>query len=470
MQYDVVIGLEVHAELDTKSKCFCSCANSYGDKPNTNICPICVGLPGALPILNKQAFEYTIIAGLATNCKINDVAIFERKNYFYPDLSKAYQISQLEKPICINGHINLKNGKTIRINRIHLEEDAGKLIHEGSNTLVDYNRGGVPLIELVTEPDLSSADECIEFLTTLRGLYIYSGIAKCLIEEGGMRADVNISLKPKGSEKFGTRTEMKNIMGFKSIQRAINYEIERQKELLDEGKQVVQATLKWDDEKGENFVLRTKENSEDYRYFQDPDLPVVKIPNSLVEKISKNMPPLPHELKEKFTKEYLLSEYDADVIISNIDICKMFTRLITKFNKPKVVSNWLTTEVMARIKDNDDKSIKISDENLLYIMQAVDNGKIQRLSAKDLLSKVWGNDLNAETTAKNMNIIVDISNDDILKVIEEVISGNPNVINQYLQSSDSKVLNFLVGLVMRQTKGKANAQFVMETIKKKLGE
>ena len=322
MQYDVIIGLEVHAELRTQTKCFCSCKNEYGSTPNSNCCPVCVGLPGALPILNKKAVEQTIRAGLALGFDINNTAIFERKNYFYPDLSKAYQISQLEKPICINGSLRVGE-KDIPINRIHLEEDAGKLVHVGNTSLVDYNRGGVPLIELVTdalkEPHMETADEAIEFLTKLRQIYIYAGVADCEMEKGQMRADVNISLRPKGSKEFGTKVEMKNIMGFKSIHRAITYEIARQKDILDDGGVIEQETRKWDNDKGESFTLRTKENSEDYRYFPDPDLLAVNISDEEIKKIKDTMPMLPHEMKKKYLEEYGLNEYDTDVILAEKD-------------------------------------------------------------------------------------------------------------------------------------------------------
>ncbi len=469
MQYDVIIGLEVHAELKTQTKCFCSCKNIFGGTPNSNCCPVCVGLPGALPILNKKAVEQTIRAGLALGFEINNTAIFERKNYFYPDLSKAYQISQLEKPICINGHLRVGE-KDIPINRIHLEEDAGKLVHEGGITMIDYNRGGVPLIELVTdalkEPHMETADEAIEFLTKLRQVYIYAGVADCEVQKGQMRADINISLRPKGSDKFGTKVEMKNIMGFKSVYRAINYEIQRQKDILDDGGEVLQETRKWDDEKGESFTLRTKENSEDYRYFPDPDLLAVNISEEDVEKIRNSMPLLPEQIKEKYINEYGLTEQDTDIILADKEVSDFYAECIKEYAQPKSVANWFTTEILARIKGGN--QIEISKGNLIWIIKAVDERKLQRNLAKELLSNIWGTNLIAEEEAKAKGMMSDISSDFVQELIDKVLSEKADVVAQYKAENDPKILNFLVGQIMKETKGKANAQEVMEKIKEKL--
>ena len=471
MQYDVIIGLEVHAELKTKSKCFCSCKNEYGSSPNSNCCPVCVGLPGALPILNKYAVEQTIKAGLALGFEINKTAIFERKNYFYPDLAKAYQISQLEKPICINGHLKVFD-KQIPINRIHLEEDAGKLVHEGKETFVDYNRGGVPLIELVTdalkEPHMETADEAIEFLTKLRQIYIYGGIADCELEKGQMRADVNISLKPKGSDKFGTKVEMKNLMGFKSIHSAINYEIARQKEILDDGGVVEQETRKWDFDKGESYTMRTKENAEDYRYFPDPDLLAVNITDEDIERIRKQLPPLPDEIKEKYITQYGLSEYDTDVILADKKIADFYEDCLAFYPKPKSVANWFTTEILARIKGG--AGLGISKENLVWIIRAVDDKKIQRLTAKEFLADIWGKNVDAEAEAKKRGIMADLSSDFVFSILDKVLQEKNAVVEQYKNERDEKILNFLVGQVMKETKGKANAQEVKEKLKEKLSD
>lgn len=469
MQYDVVIGLEVHAELKTNTKCFCSCKNEYGDTPNSNCCPVCVGLPGALPILNKKAVEQTIKAGLALGFEINRETIFERKNYFYPDLAKAYQISQLEKPICINGSLKVGE-KNIPINRIHLEEDAGKLIHLGGQTLVDYNRGGVPLIELVTdalkEPHIETADEAIEFLTKLRQIYIYAGISDCEMGKGQMRADVNISLKPKGSKEFGTKVEMKNIMGFRSIHRAIEYEIARQKDILDDGGIIEQETRKWDFEKLESFTLRTKENAEDYRYFPDPDLLAVKISEQDIERIRKSIPMLPDEIKKLYMEEYGLSKYDTDVILAEKNVADFYKSCLDLYFAPKSVANWFTTEILAITRSGD--PILISEENFVWIIKAVDERKIQRNAGKELLKFVWGTNLNAEEEAKKQGIMADLSNDFVLEILDKVLKEKADVVEQYKREHDPKILNFLVGQVMRETKGKASAADVMEKLKEKV--
>jgi len=469
MQYDVVIGLEVHAELKTNSKCFCSCKNESLNTPNTNCCPVCVGLPGALPTLNKKAVELTIKAGLALGCKINKTAIFERKNYFYPDLSKAYQISQLEKPICIDGSLEVK-GKKIRINRIHLEEDAGKLIHStDGTTLIDYNRAGIPLMELVTEPDLTSVEDVVEFLTALRQIYIYSGVADCFIEKGQMRADVNISLKPKGSSKLGTRTEMKNLTGFRAIARAVKYEIERQKDLLDAGEQIQQETLKWNDDKGENYTLRTKEDSQDYRYFPEPDLLAVDIDEEFIKKTKQLMPKLPNELKHIYINDYMLSEYDTDVLLQFKHVNDFFLKCVNIYNKPKTVANWIITDIMAKIKtDSGASSILISPKNMCYLMKNVDEKKINKINAKKIMNLIWNTDKSAEDETKRLNYIIDMSDELVDNLINSIFTNFAHVVDQYKAEEDPKIINYLVGQVMREAKGKANASEVMEKIKNKL--
>ena len=360
--YDIVIGLEVHAELNTNTKVFCSCPNHFGSETNTNCCPVCIGLPGALPILNKKAVELTIKAGLCMGCEINDIAVFERKNYFYPDLSKAYQISQLVRPICIGGGVMLDSGKFIRLNRIHLEEDAGKLIHKNSSvgTLIDYNRGGVPLIEMVSEPDISSASEAVEYLNKLRNNLIYAKIAECKMEQGGMRCDVNLSIKKKGSTELGTRTEMKNLNSFRSVERAIEFETNRQIELIESGGRVRQETRKWDDEKGESFAMRSKETANDYRYFPDPDLLSVKIERALVAKLKSDLPKLPLERKKTYTEQYGLTDYDADILLSNREISDFFDEALNYYKNPKILANWIMTEVLKHIKADEEFCMPIS--------------------------------------------------------------------------------------------------------------
>ena len=354
--YDVVIGLEIHAELNTKTKVFCSCKNQFGDEPNTNTCPVCTGMPGALPILNRHAVELAIKSGLSFGCAISPYSVFERKNYFYPDLSKAYQISQLVYPLCVGGKIVLDSGKTIRLNRIHLEEDAGKLTHisKAVGTLVDYNRGGTPLIEMVTEPDISSADEAVEFLKKVREALVFEGIANCKMEEGGMRCDVNLSLKPKGSKEYGTRTEMKNLNSFKSVQRAIEYEAKRQAEILSTGGVIVQETRKWDDDKGKSSAMRTKEQAQDYRYFPDPDLLPLEISKEDVEAIAKEMVMLPADRRNMYVEKFGLPEYDAQILTSTKYISDYFEKCVSYFDAPKKISNWIMVDLLKLVKEQDE--------------------------------------------------------------------------------------------------------------------
>ena len=466
--FDIVIGLEVHAELKTNSKVFCTCKNQFGSTPNTNCCPVCVGLPGALPVLNKKAVELVIKAGLTIDSEINDLAVFERKNYFYPDLAKAYQISQLVRPICVGGHIDLKD-KRVRVNRIHLEEDAGKLVHlsQAIGTLIDYNRGGVPLMELVTEPDISSADEAVEFLTKLRQRLIFADVAECKMEQGGMRCDVNVSVKPKGSNILGERTEMKNLNSFKSVYRAINYEANRQIEILKNGGKIVQETRKWDDNHEKSVSMRKKETSQDYRYFPDPDMLAVEISREDVEKVRKTMPLMPEELREKYTQEYHLSEYDADVITRDRDIIKFFEDTIKLYNNPKIVANWLLTDILSKIKDEDNAEIKISAENLAKILTLLEQSKISRTVAKDIFAKVWEENANVDELAKEMGGNVD--EDSLKTLIANIISNNQKAVEDYHTSdTPEKVFRWFVGQVMKETKGKANAVIAEKIIKELL--
>lgn len=466
--FDIVIGLEVHAELKTNSKVFCSCKNQFGSSPNTNCCPVCVGLPGALPVLNKKAVQLVIKAGLTIDSEINDLAIFERKNYFYPDLAKAYQISQLVRPICIGGHIDLKD-KRIRINRIHLEEDAGKLVHstQAIGTLIDYNRGGVPLMELVTEPDISSADEAVEFLTKLRQRLIFADVANCKMEQGGMRCDVNISVKPKGSSVLGQRTEMKNLNSFKSVYRAINYEANRQIEVIRNGGKIVQETRKWDDNHEKSVSMRKKETSQDYRYFPDPDMLAVEISREDVENIRKTMPLMPEELKKKYIEEYKLTEYDADIITKDRDIIKYFEDTIKLYNNPKVVANWLLTDILSKIKDEENAEIKISPKDLAKILTLLEQSKISRTVAKDIFAKVWEENADVDSLAKEMGGSVD--EESLKTIIANILATNPKAVEDYHTSdTPEKVFRWFVGQVMKETKGKANAPMAEKIIKELL--
>ena len=468
--YDIVIGLEVHSELKTNSKVFCSCANSFGGEPNTHCCPVCVGLPGALPILNKKAVELVIKAGLTMDCEINDLAVFERKNYFYPDLAKAYQISQLVRPICIGGHIDLKD-KKVRLNRIHLEEDAGKLVHSTAaiGTLIDYNRGGVPLMELVTEPDISSADEAVEFLTKLRQKLIYAGVAECKMEQGGMRCDVNVSVKKKGSSEFGQRTEMKNLNSFKSVHRAIEYEAKRQIEVLENGGQIVQETRKWDDNHGKSVTMRKKETSSDYRYFPDPDMLAVEIPREDVERIRSTLPLMPDQLKAKFMGEYGLSEYESDILTKDKVLSDYFLETLKHFDNPKEVTNWILTEILNRVKDEESFDIKITPCDLGKLLSLVAEKKVTRTNAKEMLTRIWEN--GEKITALEKEYGGNVDGDALKALVERIVSSNPKAVEDYrISDTPEKVFRWFTGQVMKETKGKANASKAEEFIRELLNK
>lgn len=468
--YDIVIGLEIHAELKTNTKVFCSCRNSFGADPNTNVCPVCIGLPGTLPVINKKAVELTVKAGLCMGCDISPVAVFERKNYFYPDLCKAYQISQLQKPICLGGGIQLDSGKFIRLNRIHLEEDAGKLIHVNAavGTLIDYNRGGVPLIEIVTEPDISSADEAVEFLAKLKSNLVFGKIADCRMEQGGMRCDVNLSIKPKGATKFGTRTEMKNLNSFKMVHRAIEYEAQRQIEVIEEGGTIRQQTRKWDDNRGKSMTMRSKEEAQDYRYFPDPDILSIKIGKEVVDHIKSEIPRLAPERRVQYV-ELGLPEYDAKILTSEYFISEYFEECLKGYNNPKTVSNWVMTEVLRKLKErpSEDLNDVISSKNLVDIMQMVESKEITRVNGKELFELVAFTDKDARATAKEQGMIVVFDADSLTKTIDEVFEQNAKAVPDY-KDEPEKVMNFFIGQTMRATKGTAKIDFIKPIIIERL--
>lgn len=467
--YEVTIGLEVHAELKTNTKCFCSCKNEFGGEPNTHCCPVCVGMPGALPVINKKAVELTIKAGLCMGCDINDIAVFERKNYFYPDLSKAYQISQLVRPICLHGGVKLDSGKFIRLNRIHLEEDAGKLVHKSETvgTLIDYNRGGVPLIEMVSEPDMSSPGEALEFLGKLRENLIYADIAECKMQEGGMRCDVNVSIREKGQKEYGTKVEMKNINSFKAVERAIKFEVERQKDILENGGTVRQETRRWDDVLGESSSMRSKEDSKDYRYFPDPDILAIEIPRENVEKIRKELPLLPAERKEKYMGEFGLSLYDTNLLLSEKVYSNFFDECVKLYNKPKSIVNWIQSQVLSLIKDEEEKEIKISASNLTKIIEMLEKKEISQQDSRTLFAKCWDEDIDAKEFAKSSGMLSTLSENELEKIMDEVISENPKACEDFKTTPD-KVMPFFIGQVMKKTKGKANSEVVRKYFTEKL--
>lgn len=470
MKYDVVIGLEIHAELKTNTKVFCSCKNEFGAKPNSNTCPVCTGMPGALPIINRKAVELCMKAGMCFGCNISEYAVMERKNYFYPDLSKAYQISQMVYPICVGGSIELESGKKVRLNRIHLEEDAGKLTHisKSIGSLVDYNRGGTPLIEIVTEPDFTSAEEVDEFLKKIRESLVFADIADCKMEEGGMRCDVNLSLKEAGSSILGTRTEMKNLNSFKSVVRAIEYEIKRQAEVLDAGEKVVQETRKWDDAKGKNMTMRSKEEAQDYRYFPDPDILPISISKDTMSKIKDSMPMLPKERRTLYVEKYGLPEYDAQILTTSKYVSDYFEKCVSLLDAPKRISNWIMVDLLKLVKEQEEFIFPIKAEDLVEIIRMVEEKLINKNVALQLMEKVIETGENPNALADKMGLLVIITEEQILELLQRLKSENAKVAEDYANTPE-KVVGFIVGYVMKNTGGKANSQLVKELITKVFG-
>lgn len=474
MEFETVLGLEVHCELSTKTKIFCSCSTEFGGEPNTHVCEVCTGMPGSLPVLNHQVVEYAIRTGLATNCQITQYNKFDRKNYFYPDLPKAYQVSQLYFPICQNGHIDIEvNGvkKSIRIKEIHMEEDAGKLIHDPWDdcTLVDYNRCGVPLLEIVSEPDFSNGEEVIAYLTKLKAILQYIDVSDCKMEQGSLRADVNLSVKPVGSTELGTRTEMKNINSFKAIARAIEGERARQIELIKEGKKVVQETRRWDDNKGSSFAMRSKENAQDYRYFPEPDLVPIEISSEWIDQVKKSLPELPAEKKARYLKEYALPEYDVDIITGSKALVKIFEEANSVCNNAKEVSNWIMGEVLRMASDTstDPEDISFDPKNLGKLILLVKNSVINRNTAKTVFEKMFAENVEPEQYVKENNLQMVSDDGAVRSVIISVIEANPKSIEEF-KAGNEKVTKFLMGQSMKQLKGKADPALVNKIIAEEL--
>ena len=464
--YEVVIGLEVHAELSTKTKIFCSCPTKFGAAPNTQTCPICMGMPGTLPVLNEKVVEYAVKAGLATNCEISMDSKNDRKNYFYPDLPKAYQISQYDKPLCEHGYveINTKEGKKkIRITRIHIEEDAGKLNHDefAGGSLVDLNRAGVPLIEIVSEPDLRSTEEVEEYLKKLKSILEYIEVSDCKMQEGSFRADVNVSVRKKGDTKLGTRTEMKNMNSFRSITRAIEYEIDRQIDVIEDGGKVEQETLRWDDVSGKTFSMRDKEDAQDYRYFPDPDLVAIKLSEEYIENIKKGLPELPESRKERYLKEYNLSEKDANIITASKYLSDLFEGAIKVCNNPKAVNNWIISDISRILNETEMEPIEIPfDSNQLgKLVILIDKGTISSSIGKKVLEELFENPRDPEEIIKEKGWIQISDEGAIKEVVLKVLEANPQSVADYKGGKD-KALGFLVGQAMKETKGKANPKML----------
>lgn len=471
-QYETVIGLEVHVELSTETKIFCGCSTKFGGAPNTHTCPVCTGMPGSLPVLNKKVVEYALAFGLATNCKINQLCRFDRKNYFYPDNPQNYQISQLYVPICQDGFIGIETAagpKKVRIHEMHMEEDAGKLVHDAWDdcTLVDYNRSGVPLIEIVSEPDMCCADEVIAYLEKIRMICQYLGISDCKLQEGSMRADVNLSVREIGSTEFGTRTEMKNLNSFKAIARAIEGERERQIELLEEGKEVIQETRRWDDNKESSYAMRSKEDAKDYRYFPDPDLPPVYISDEWMEEILNKQPEMQTAKAKRYRDDYGLSEYDANVLTQSKVIADIFEQTAILCGKAKKAANWMIGESFRLVRDRgiSPDEVHFSPKHLAYIIDAVDKGEINQQTAKEIFEKVFDENIDPEVYVEENGLKIVQDNDMLEQIVMQVIEQFPDTVQQY-RDGKVKVIGFLVGQVMKEMKGKANPGQVNEMLRK----
>ena len=470
-QYETVIGLEVHVELATKTKIFCGCSTQFGGEPNTHTCPVCTGMPGSLPVLNRKVVEYAVAVGLATNCEITRYGKFDRKNYFYPDNPQNYQISQLYLPICRNGSVEIETAsgtKAVRIHEIHMEEDAGKLIHDEWDdfSLVDLNRSGVPLIEIVSEPDMRSAEEVIAYLEKLRLIMIYLGVSDCKLQEGSMRADVNLSVREEGASAFGTRTEMKNLNSFRAISHAIEGEKNRQIDLIEDGGKVVQETRRWDDTKGTSYAMRSKEDAQDYRYFPEPDLVPVVISDEWLDQIKSRQPELRDEKRARYREEYDIPDYDIDLITGSKRMADIFEETIALGCRPKEVSNWLMVEAMRLIKENntDPEDLSIDPEGLAALIRLVEDGKINRTVAKEVFEVMFNEDTDPEAYVKEHGLLMVNDEDALRAAIEQIVAENPKSVADYT-SGKKKAMGFLVGQTMKAMKGKADPAIVNKILK-----
>ncbi len=491
-QYETVIGVEVHVELSTKTKIFCGCLSEFGGEVNTHTCPVCMGMPGALPVLNKRVVDYAMALGLATDCEIARCCRFDRKNYFYPDNPQNYQISQLYLPICRNGNIDIEiegGTKKIRIHEMHMEEDAGKLVHDDilDCSLIDYNRSGVPLIEIVTEPDMSSANEVIAFLEKLKMICQYLGISDCKLQEGSMRVDVNLSVREmdlsvknsclkqgykvnfKEDKTLGTRTEMKNLNSFRAITHAIEGERKRQIELIEDGKSVIQETRRWDDNKGESYAMRSKEDSMDYRYFPEPDLQPIIISDAWIDEIKGRQPEFQWEKYSRYKKEYGLSDYDANILTANRHMAEMFEETARLCGNHKKAANWFMGEVMRILKEKsmDAEEMTFSPKNLAAIIKAMDEGKLNQTNAQKVFAEVFVYDIEPLEYMEKHGLMMVSDDGTIEKMVKEVIFENPSVVDEYHSGKD-RVFGFLVGQVMKKMKGKGDPGKVNEILKSKL--
>ncbi|MCI8712165.1 MAG: Asp-tRNA(Asn)/Glu-tRNA(Gln) amidotransferase subunit GatB [Ruminococcus sp.] len=473
-QYETVIGLEVHIELATKTKIFCGCSTEFGGAPNVHTCPVCTGMPGSLPVLNKQVVDHALAIGLATNCHITRVCKFDRKNYFYPDNPQNYQISQLYLPIARDGWVEIETGgvkKKVRIHEMHMEEDAGKLVHDewDDTSLVDYNRSGVPLVEIVSEPDMRSAEEVIAYLEKLRHIVQYLGASDCKLQEGSMRADVNLSVREIGSDAFGTRTEMKNLNSFKAITHAIEGERERQIELLEEGKQIVQETRRWDDNKESSHAMRSKEDAKDYRYFPEPDLVPVMIDDEWIARVKAREPEFRTAKLARYQKEYGISQVDAEILTESRNMAELFEAATALCKKPKKVANWLMVETMRLMKEHDmePQDLRFSPENLAGLIEMTDKGTVNSSVAKEVFEHVFLENVDPQAYVKEHGLATVNDEDALRKTLEEVIAANPQAVADY-KGGKEKALGALVGQTMKAMKGKANPGRINELLREML--
>ena len=473
MEYEAVIGLEIHVQMDTQTKLFCSCKVEFGAEPNTNVCPVCLGMPGSLPVLNRKAVEYAVRASLALNCEVHTESIFARKNYFYPDLPKGYQISQYEKPIATNGYLEfeLPDGteRRVRIRRLHMEEDAGKNIHEGSKSYVDLNRAGTPLMEIVTEPDLRTPEEARVFLENLRNIMRYIGVSRADMEKGQLRCDINVSIRPKGSQELGTRTEIKNVNSFRFVQKALEYEIERQIKLVSEGGKVEQETRTFDPATGKTFTMRTKEEAEDYRYFPDPDLLPLKLEESWIEEIRRTMPELPHQRLDRLLSHYGISEYEAKIFVQNKDLGDFFETAVSHLNEPKLIANWLMNDLLGLLNEKQIplEESPVSPEGLAELVKLIKENVISTKIGKEVIKEMveTGKSASQIVEEKGLKQITDESA--IRQIVEEVVARFPEEADRYRQGEE-KLIGFFVGQVMKATKGKANPKLVNQLLREVL--
>ncbi|NLM75384.1 MAG: Asp-tRNA(Asn)/Glu-tRNA(Gln) amidotransferase subunit GatB [Clostridiaceae bacterium] len=473
MPYEIVIGLEIHAELNTKSKIFCGCKNEFGGEPNSNCCPVCLGMPGTLPVLNKEAVIYAIKAGLAMNCRISEVSKMDRKNYFYPDMPKAYQVSQYDIPLCYDGYVEIEadgQTKNIGIERIHLEEDAGKLMHDpnGQGTLIDYNRAGVPLIEIVTRPDIRSPKEARVLFENIKSILEYTGVCDCQMQEGSLRADVNLSVRPTGQETLGTRTEMKNLNSFRAVERACEAEAKRQIELLEKGLKVVQETRRWDDSKQESYPMREKEESLDYRFFPEPDLVPIVVDKTLIKNIKASIPELPGARKKRYINELEIPAYDANIITSDMKIADFFEEATKVCSNYKLVSNWLLTDLLRLVKEKgQDVMQKLTAQKFGELMVYYDKGEISQASAKKVLDIVSETGEEPGSLIERLELKVQRDENLVESIVKKVVQDNPKAVSDY-KSGKTKAFGFLMGRVMAQLKGNGDPEQIKRLLTREL--